>query len=180
MSGDRLAPTLLQLSYDTGSNIPGSNVIAGSVGRPVGGPPDRDYLHVVVPQGFVWTELRVGNQVSSAGPQGSFIGLSAGSTMPVAETASSDQGLLGWTLYNVSLATTDILDDMASAGNGAAGFARPLAAGSYTLWLQETSGSSGQSFNYRFNLILSPVPEPGSLLLALLGLGMVVATKRRN
>lgn len=59
---------------------------------------------------------------------------------------------------------------MQIAGNGASGFARPLAAGDYTFWIQELATGD---FTYRFNFLLepSPVPLPASLWLMLFGLG---------
>ena len=183
-SNDRLNPTRLVLSFDAVGQVPGSNVVNGTVGRPSAGAIDRDYFHIVVPQGFVWTELRVGNQVTTGGGQGSFIGLAAGATVPVLPSATSASGLLGWTLYSNAQATTDILDDMGlghpSAGglNGASGFTAPLPAGDYTLWLQETATGS---FTYRFNLLLSPVPEPSGAALGALGaLAALVAIRSRS
>lgn len=183
-SNDRLNPTRLVLSFDAVGQVPGSNVVNGTVGRVAGGAVDRDYFHIVVPQGFVWRELRVGNQVTTGGSQGSFIGLAAGATVPVLPSTTSATGLLGWTLYSNAQATTDILDDMgqghATAGglNGASGFTAPLAAGDYTLWIQETTAGS---YTYRFNLLLSPVPEPSGVWLGALGaLSAIVALKYRS
>ena len=59
---------------------------------------------------------------------------------------------------------------MAVAGNQASGFTVPLAAGEYTFWLQELAGGS---FNYRFNLVLTPVPEPAPWLLLSAGVGFL-------
>jgi hypothetical protein len=183
LSDDRLAPTRFELSFDAGGNVPGSNILSGRIGRSSAGVVDRDYVHLVVPAGFVWTELRVGNRSTAGGSEGSFIGLAAGRHVPVAPTAASAAGLLGWTLYGPGQATTDILDDMARghavAGglNGASGFNAPLPAGDYALWIQELAPGS---YPYRFNLLLSPVPEPASLSIAVLGLGLVLLRQRRR
>jgi len=166
MSNDRLAPTRLELNYDTSLNVVGSNVISGQVGRDTKGGIDRDYLNVIVPLGYVLSELRVGTQTTIGGSAGSFIGLAAGTSMPVLASATSASGLLGWKLYSPADATTDILDDMALAGNGASGFQRPLPANDYTFWIQELAPGK---YNYRFNLILTPVPEPDAWWLSLIG-----------
>ena len=93
LSGDWLSPTVLVLGFSAAGNMPGSNVVSGTTGR-TGGVVDRDYLNVVVPQGYLLTGLRVGNQ-TAVGGSGSFIGLAAGALMPVAPTAADATGLLG-------------------------------------------------------------------------------------
>lgn len=183
VSDDRFAPTRLELNFVAGGNMPGSNVISGRVGRGSNGVVDRDYFHLVVLDGYRWSGLRVGNQVTVGGSQGSFIGLAAGGTLPVAPGAGSAAGLMGWTLYSPSQAGSELLDDMALghavAGglDGASGFRAPLPAGDYTLWIQETAPGS---YSYRFNLLLSPVPEPGSALLVALGLAGLRLRQRRQ
>jgi hypothetical protein len=177
LSNDRLNPTLFQLSYGTTSpnGIAGNNVVNGSVGR-VGSTIDRDYLHIIVPTDFVWSELRVGNQ-TQVGSNSSFIGLSAGSSMPLDPAAQSATGLLGFKLYNLDDRGQDILDDMGVSQNGSSGFNTPLSAGSYTLWIQELAPGN---FNYRFNLILTPVPEPESYAMLLVGLAIIFMFSRRK
>lgn len=169
-SNDRLAPNVFNLDSANGGN----NIFSGRIGRQAG-VVDLDYITVVVPTGFLWTALILGNQ-STVGGGGSFIGLARGSTMPVLPSASDATGLLGFRVYSLADRGTDILDDMAASGNGSTGFARPLTAGSYTFWIQELATGN---FNYSFNATLAPVPEPASALLLLLGLaGTVVAARR--
>jgi len=177
LSNDRLNPTAFTLNFgDIGLNgIAGNNIISGAVGRN-GSTVDRDYLHVIVPTGFAWSELRVGNQ-TQVGSNSSFIGLAAGSTMPVEPTTQSATGLLGFKLYNLNDRGQDILDDMAVSQNGSSGFSTPLSAGSYTLWIQELSPGN---FNYRFNLILTPIPEPESYAMLMAGLGIIHLFSRRK
>jgi len=165
LSGDAAMPTRWLLDgTSVGQNgQAGHNVLSGTTGRAASGAVDRDYVNIVVPAGFAWTELRVGNQTVSSGTVGSFIGLAPGSFMPVAPSAITANGLLGWRHYSQIDRNTDILDDMAVAAAGSSGFSRPLAAGDYTLWIQELNNGS---YVYRFNLVLSPVPEPPAWLLA--------------
>jgi hypothetical protein len=173
VSGDRLNPTAWLLSFDTAnptSPSAGNNILNGRTGRSSSGI-DREYIAVTVPQGYRWTELRVGNQTTVGGSQGSFIGLAAGSVVPIDPSATTAAGLLGWKVYGLADRNTDILDDMALAGQGASGFTRPLGPGQYSLWIQELATGS---FTYRFNAVLSPIPEPGmwlSMTLGLLGIG---------
>jgi hypothetical protein len=176
-SNDRLVPTLFMLDAPGGGVI---NTLTGRVGR-VAGVVDRDYLHIVVPVGYLWTALNVGTVTTGGGTAGSFIGLASGATMPVLPTATDATGLLGWKLYNAGDRGTDILDDMAVPFNGSSGFSRPLPAGSYTLWIQELATGD---FPYSFSVALAPVPEPMSAGLMLMGLSglaaMAIRRKRRR
>jgi hypothetical protein len=167
LSADRLAPTFLQLDFQPGGAVPGSNVVSGAVGRS-GGVVDLDYLWVNVPVGYRMSELRVGMQ-TAVGGGGSFVGLAVGDTMPVASDASTALGLLGYKVYRLEDRGTDILDDMAMPSFGSSGFERPLAAGDYTFWFQELGSGS---FDYRFNMVLTPVPGPAALAW-LLGAGLL-------
>jgi hypothetical protein len=169
-SGDRLAPTRFVLDYAAGT--PGHNVLSGRTGRGAQGV-DRDYLQVVVPHGYRWTQLRVGQQTFSGGANGAFIGLARGATMPLEPNVQSAVGLLGWRHYAPADRGTDILDDMSRPANGSSGFSGALPAGDYTLWIQELAPGE---FDYRFNLLLSPVPEPATALMLLAGLA---ALRRR-
>jgi hypothetical protein len=177
LSNDWLNPNLLLLSYgQIGSNgISGNNIVTGTTGR-VNSVIDRDYLHVVVPTGYVWSEMRLGSQ-SSVGGSASFVGLASGTVMINPNTASNATGLLGYHLYGAQDLMQDILDNMAVSTNGASGFTTPLAAGDYTLWIQELATGS---FNYRFNLILTPVPEPETNAMLLIGLGVLALMERRK
>lgn len=178
LSNDRLNPTPLALSFGVvGPNgIAGNNVVSGRVGR-VNGEIDRDYLHIMVPTGFVWSELRVGNQ-TQVGSSASFIGLAAGNIMSVdPNNAHNASGLLGFKLYNLNDKGTDILDNMAISGAGASGFSTPLSAGSYTLWIQELAPGN---FNYRFNLIITAVPEAETYAMLIFGLGIMTLFARRK
>lgn len=164
-SSDRLAPTPWQLDATVpAQGGPGlfANVLTGNIGRNALGVVDRDYVSFVVPTGYFLTALRVGTQTTSGGPQGSFIGLAAGATMPVDPLASNAVGLLGWRLYSAADRTFDILPSMGVPSQGSTGFTAPLPEGTYTLWMQELATGS---FDYRFNLVISQVPEPSAWLL---------------
>jgi len=180
LSGNHLAPSFWQLTDGPpGSNgFTGNNVLSGRTGR-TADVVDRDYVNFRVPVGFELVALRVGNSTTSGGAGGSFIGLARGAVMPIAPVLepTSAAGLLGWRHYSTADRNTDILPAMGGAGQGATGFAGALPAGDYTLWIQELANGS---FNYRFNLQVSAVPEPASAWLLALGLGLAVAAAQRR
>jgi hypothetical protein len=76
-------------------------------------------------------------------------------------------------LYRAADIGTDILADMGvfnfNGTNPSMGFTPPLPSGRYTFWIQE--GSNG-TFPYNFELVLRSVPEPATLLLALVALAI--------
>ena len=178
-SNSGLNPTPWFLAYGQGGNNGplGNNILSGSVGAPGVGL-DRDYVHFVVPQGYALTQLLVGNQTTFGG-NGSFIGLAAGTSISInPNTTTTAAGLMGYQIYGASTLGTDILDDMSAPLNGSSGFSRPLGFGDYTLWLQELS--SVGPYNYRFNLLLAPIPEPRQFSLMLAGLAIVIGVVRRR
>lgn len=164
-ANDRLAPTLFVLDYQAGTS--GHNVLSGSIGRGGNGVVDRDYLRVVVPAGYRWHELRVGQQTFSGGVTGAFIGLASGSPFPLTPDAQSATGLLGWWHYSAADRGTDIFEDLSKPANGSSGFVGALSSGEYSVWIQELAPGN---FDYRFNFMLSPVPEASTSLLLLAGL----------
>lgn len=176
LSNDRFAPTriVLGLGAPGANGLTGNNVVTGRTGR-AGSVIDRDYFTAVVPAGLVLTEVRLGNQATFGG-NGSFLGMAFGAVMPVAPDAANATGLAGALVYGAAMRGTDILDDLAAGWNGASGFARPLGAGEYTFWVQETLPGS---FTHRFNLVVSPVPAPAAAWLFLAGLPLLGRARAR-
>lgn len=141
LSNSFASPTVLPLTV-------GSNLVTGRTGTQAG--IDRDYFTITVPNGFRLTAI---NLVSTDVPSLSFFGLENGAIFTNPATTAPAQ-LLGYVHFGQSLVGTNILDDM-GAGSGAQGFTGPLAAGTYSFWLQE---NSTPVVNYQIDLILAAAP----------------------
>ncbi|HVU88474.1 MAG TPA: PEP-CTERM sorting domain-containing protein [Pirellulales bacterium] len=159
LSNDRLAPTAIAVAV-------GSNDVIGSV---VGNPSDLDYFTINVPTGDELSQLVLESFTST--DQRGFIGVQHGTTFTESASAPNVANLLGWTHFgpgagNVGL---DILPGMGQ-GPGAQGFTAPLAAGSYTFWVQQL----GALTNYDFNFVVKATPEPATWGMALVAAGFCV------
>ena len=64
---------------------------------------------------------------------------------------------------------------MGFPANGSTGFTPPLPAGDYSFWVQDADIGAA---HYHFNLVLSQVPEPGTVSIALVGLIIALAAVR--
>jgi hypothetical protein len=188
LSNNGLLPTDFVLSYSsaTSAAVPaGSNFLIGTTGASA--TIDRDYVHFVIPEHFALVALRVEPTTTVFGSY-SFVGIAAGKKVTTVPTANTAAGLLGWKLYSAGENTkaVDILADMRDIGlnplqSRGAVWSPPkpcplkskntcLAAGDYTLWIQENSRSL---VHYKFDLVLAPVPEAPPAALWLAGLGVV-------
>jgi len=167
-SSTGLSPTVLTFSA-------GSNQIFGSNGT--GATSVRDYVSFTVSSGLLVTAINM-LDTTPIGNIG-FIGIEAGNQLTLPTNTTTAAGLLGWHHYVPTDRNTDILPLMAVPANGSSGFTPPLPAGTYTLWIQD---SSPGTFNYGFDVQLSPVPEPATwwtafpALAGAVGLGL----KRRS
>ncbi len=170
LSNDGLTPSLVTLSV-------GTTTVFGATGRAVtGGPVDRDYFSVVVPDGFVLDAMLLQQGVSVVGG-GSFLGVQGGPQVTVSPAAVNAAGLLGWTIYTEDNVGTDLLAAMSIANLGSSGFDVPLPAGTYSFWVQET-GVGTAAYGFAFNV--SAVPELSPALGLLGGLAMLAALRRRR
>jgi hypothetical protein len=164
LSNSGAAPSSLTLDV-------GSNPVSGGFGNG-----DLDYLTIVVPSGFALTAIVTG-VANSQGLSRSFIGVQAGPVMTVPPTTGNAVGLLGWTHFG-SADGVNLLPAMGLPAFGSTGFNGPLAAGSYTFWINETSFEPNLGFDLDFQM--QPVPLPGAALLLAGGLGLLGGFRRRR
>src|ERR1044072_483076 len=168
-SSNGLAPTALTFSL-------GSNQIFGSNGS--GASAVRDYVTFTVPGNLVVTALTMLN-TSPIGNIG-FIGLQAGNQVTLLPSASTAAGLLGWKHYLPTDINTDILPFMSVPNTASSAFTIPLPPGNYSLWIQD---SSPGTFNYGFDVQLTPAPEPGTWatsLAVVTGVILLLRLRRRS
>ncbi|MGH7242203.1 MAG: hypothetical protein ACREJD_02160 [Phycisphaerales bacterium] len=131
LSDNRLAPTHLNLSY-------GSNTLAAKFGKgPTPDMHDLDYVSFTVPPGRVMSHIVVTDYFDDDF-NFSFIGVQAGSTFTIPFDSFDVGALLGYSHFSRPDLGLDIMPTIA-AGPGAQGFTPPLAAGTYTFWIQELS-----------------------------------------
>ena len=164
-SSSGLSPTLVTLSQ-------GSNQILGTNGS--GAPSVRDYVTITVPVGLVLDSIKLLD--TAIGALG-FIGIQAGNPLTLPANTGTAAGLLGWLHYAPADKNQDILALMAVPANGSSGFTPPLPAGTYTLWIQD---SSPGLFQYGFDLALA-TPEPStwaSTLAAAVGVALLLRLRR--
>ena len=164
-SSSGLSPTLLTLSQ-------GSNQIFGTNGSTASSV--RDYVAITVPVGLVLQSIKLlDTAIGSIG----FIGIQAGNQLTLPPATATAAGLLGWLHYVPANKNLDILPLMAVPANGSSGFTPPLPAGTYTLWIQD---SSPGLFHYGFDVTLQ-TPEPstwGSTLAAVVGVALLLRLGR--
>jgi len=178
LSNDQAAPTALTLTL-------GSNSVIGTVNGFDNGD-GQDWVSFTIPTGFVMTSY-VNSKYVSTDEQG-FTGFQFGSSFkddPFAAGSYAGYAHFGTGATNgvgslpSSTVGVNLLPLMAdpSFAPGTTGFTPPLAAGTYTFLIQQ---GNPVTTNYRFNMAVRPVPEPGSSL-CLLGMGglAILALRRR-
>lgn len=167
LSPSGLAPTPVPVAA-------GSNQILGTTGFVTSA--DRDYFTITVPSGLELISLTI-LPGTGVGATLAFIGLQEGPQVTVPTQPVDATGLLGWHHYSSADINTDILPAMGTAGFGSSGFVPPLGAGDYTFWIQDTSPGR---FAYGLDLVLAPVPEPGTLAMILAGIAAIGIVRRRR
>lgn len=160
LSDDRLAPTPLGF-------VPGANTVSGTIGGG-GATTDRDYFRFVVPDGAVLTAVIV-NPGTSVSGGASFFAIEAGAQITTTPQGQNVQDLLGFGHYGNEAVGSDLLP--AVLLNPSA----PLAAGTYSVWVQETGGTVPYSFDFQ----ITAVPEPSGVALLGGGLAALALWRRR-
>ena len=158
------SPTALTL-------FPGSNQILGTNGSQADSV--RDYVTITIPTGFMLSSLTLLD--TALGAKG-FLGVEAGNQLTLLPSTTTAAGLLGWWHYTPSDINSDLLALMATPANGSSGFAPPLSAGTYALWIQD---SSTGLFHYGFDLEVQAAPEPSTWLACLAGVGLLLGIRRK-
>jgi hypothetical protein len=177
LSGNPLAPTALTFTL-------GSNDVIGEAGEPTPNGPlapfGQDFFTFTVPTGFELKSLTaVSVDLFTPGDDFAFIGLETGPqiTHDVSPPlfGGSATGLLGWRHVASSDQGADILPAMGVAGMGATGFAGPLGAGQYSVWVEDD-----KPFSYDFSFKIAAVPEASTWAMMLIGFaGLGYAGYRR-
>lgn len=171
LSSNGNAPTFLAFSA-------GHNIVEGSMGWN-GSSLDADIWTFTIDAGFEVSSIKLAsyNGTNPTAPNGHWMALAAGNTIDMMQTV--DHLSNGLWRNETDIAGNSITDLLAILQNGpeygGIGFSGNLQAGSYTFWVQDTSDLVNQ---YCIDFVVTPVPEPGSVLLA--GLASVFCFRRRR
>ena len=142
MSGNRLAPTMLTL--ENGGNVLTATSVRGDV----------EYVAVTVPAGKHLDAILLNTYVSTDSL--AFAAFQSGMTFtePVTPSSIMLTNLLGYAHFGPgnNRIGESIMDDMLQTA-GSAQFNVPLAAGTYTFWLQQTGVAPT---TYALNFVTSP------------------------
>ena len=163
LSNDRLSTTMITL--DAASNPVSGSVTAQTLQSPL----DRDYFSVTVPAGRSLTQIQF-ERYESSNPR-AFIGMLAGSVFSIDPDNPTTDGLLGYLHIGEQAIPSDILDDLRGSF-GPTRFQSPLAAGTYSFWVNQTEAALTE---YTFNFVT--IPEPHSMVAAA-GLGLILRRRR--
>jgi hypothetical protein len=146
-SNDRLHPTPLNLP-------PGSSELFGRIEDGGGGLHiDLDYFSITIPADHQLTSMILETYLSP--DTAAFMGIQPGPIFPNDPETVSPDDLMGWTHFGPSMLGQDLLTVMS---NTTGRFTPPLAAGTYTLWVQQIDDFT----EYALGFTVDPVPVPGS------------------
>jgi hypothetical protein len=122
---------------------------------------DFDFIDIEVPAFHKLESIVVSDYT---GASQSFVGLQLGSVWTAGVGGGINPSLLlGWAHFGTTASGagvgSDILDDLSVPKSGAAGFARPLPPGHYTMLLQDTGGEIGYQLRFNLSYNLKPVGD---------------------
>lgn len=176
LSGNNLAPTPLGIA------TAGSNTVTATVGGA-----DADIFSFVIDTGFRLDTIVITSYSTSPPSRNMFMSIDNGPTYDYSFEEINDpatfqlplalgSSLVGTDTVNNAAVGDDILDNLGrSAFITSQGFAPPLPAGTYSVYIQETGNFS----NYGLSFNVSVVPEPGCItLLGMLPLGVILRRRR--
>jgi len=186
-SNDFAAPTDLGVLV-TGSNTVSGETDPGDIIEFVDGDPyfsnlDVDLWTVTVPEGRILDRVNLTAFTAMATEflggalgTGAWFAIEAGTeitdpTSPAALTGGTVVGLLTGVQPG-----DDVLEELGAGDWVPNTFSGSLPAGAYTFWIQEGPTES----TYTFDLQVSPIPEPSTVHLSLLGLGVLVLSQARR
>ena len=135
---DNLAP--LGLTLELGSNLITSSQQGNAFGR------DIDYFTIEIPVGMQLSQLFVDSYTAKAGNLG-FFGIQAGTPFTTDASSTKASDLLGGLVSGSFDVGFDVLPAAGSLG-GATGFTPPLAAGSYSFWMNQTGDPSTVALDF--------------------------------
>lgn len=162
LSGDQFNPTVIALDL-------GANVISGTT---IANPVDREFFTFNIGAGQTLESLVLTALTPEPSGGQAFFALDDAATI---NDIGSANGYMGTALLagnEVGLNTLVLLGQAELGGDGFDG-SLGLGEGTYTFWYQEVSGPT--SYTFTANL----VPEPGSAVALLLGIGGLMARRRR-
>jgi hypothetical protein len=159
-SNDGTVPTVIDLGV-------GVHTISGST---VSDPLDRDYFTISVGPGETLNSLVLTAMTDDPPDNLSFIALDDGGAF---ESDTDVSTMLAASLIGTVDIGSDVLVLLQTPIYGGQGFTAPLGEGEYTIWWQETGGSTSYTFTATI------VPEPGSAALLLIAAGGMIRRRRR-
>ena len=163
-SNNGLASSVVTFGY-------GENEIKGTTGKGSGSTVDEDFFTFTIPAAAHLTSIILKGETLEQGAK-EFFAIEGGSSITVPPSLA-DLSVLGWIHLIPADIGDDVLPAMGSQPTNATGFVPPLAGGTYTVWVRDSSAGAS-TYDLIFN-----VPEPGSLVLTLSGLAALGLVRRR-
>lgn len=170
LSGDGNTPTFILFTD-------GSNLIDGTMGSLGGiGPLDADVWTFTIAAGYYLTGISLLGYSAPTSGHDSFMALDDATSINMSDPSLHlSNGLWTEELDGFGNTYTDLMAILdAGPMFGGTGFNGPIGPGDYTFWIQEGS----EQIQYTLNFVVTPVPEPGGVMLLALA-GLLLLRRRR-